>query len=274
MCGGDDVPALGGGLTGWFRRIRGADRVSTRRLVLGMSVVFIVTGLLSPAGPGAQAEKADRDVREEAEAALDDRDDFVGSGSTVGLAKVRTRFADSTLILRYGLLNDLEADIRVPFVYAEREVDFGVTRERREDAGLGDVSGALRYQIWHERAGSPDVVLSLDVKSRTGDEPLLGSGDWNVGGSIALVKTFDPVVLFGRVGYTATLEREGRDPGDALVHPLGRLMLRCVSSSEPRPPYFAGPCDGRRRSCSLDGRGWSDGARRYRSTDGAVEGVR
>jgi hypothetical protein len=219
-------------------------------VVRGVTVALIVTGLLSPAPLRAQPAKEDRDVREEAEATqramdiflreqkvlirrgelwlelnsfyiTDTRDDFVGSGTAVGLAKVRTRSAESTLILRYGLLNDLEADLRVPFVYAEQQVDLGATRLRRDEAGLGDVAAGVRYQVWRERPGSPDVVLSVEGKSRTGDEPLLGTGHWNVGGSIALVKTFDPVVFFGRLGYTATLEREGRDPGDEVFYQLG-----------------------------------------------------
>jgi hypothetical protein len=42
-----------------------------------------------------------------------------------------------------------------------------------------------------------------------------------VGGGVALVKTLDPVVFFGRLGYSATLERQGRDPGDQLFYVLG-----------------------------------------------------
>jgi hypothetical protein len=35
------------------------------------------------------------------------------------------------------------------------------------------------------------------------------------------VKTIDPVVLFGSLGYTATLENGGRDPGDQVDYSLG-----------------------------------------------------
>jgi Putative MetA-pathway of phenol degradation len=210
----------------------------------------MVAGLLGPPTLPAQSQRDDRDVREEAEAAqramdiflreqkvlirrgelglelssfysTDSRDQFVGSGDAVGLAEVQTRLVESTLIFRYGLLDDLEASVRVPFVWAEQEIDLGASRQRREDSGLGDVFAALRYQVWHEGAGTPDVVLGVEAKSPTGDEPLLGSGHWNVGGSISLVKTLDPVVMFGKVGYTLTLERDGRDPGDEVFYQLG-----------------------------------------------------
>jgi hypothetical protein len=41
------------------------------------------------------------------------------------------------------------------------------------------------------------VVLSVEGQAPTGDEPLLGREQWNLGGSIALIKTIDPVVIFG-----------------------------------------------------------------------------
>ena len=45
----------------------------------------------------------------------------------------------------------------------------------------------------------------------------LGTGHWTVGGGITLVKTLDPVVFFGRLGYTYTLERAGSDPGNDIT---------------------------------------------------------
>jgi hypothetical protein len=65
------------------------------------------------------------------------------------------------------------------------------------------------------------VIFFLDVKSPTGDEPLLGTGHWSVGGGVSLVKTLDPVVLFGRVGYIVTIEKNGRDPGDEVFYQAG-----------------------------------------------------
>jgi Putative MetA-pathway of phenol degradation len=231
--------------------------VARALIVRILTVVLSAVWLFCPAAADAQAAKGDaqpakdeKEVREEAEEAqramdiflreqkvlirrgelwgeldsfysTDSRDDFIGSGNSVSLAKVQTKSVVSTLVLRYGLLNDLEADLRVPFVWAEQDVDFGVGRQHREQAGLGDVSASLRYQVWHERAGSPDILLSLEGKAPTGDEPLLGTGHWDVGATIAVVKTFDPVVLFARAGYIATLEARGRDPGDQVLYQMG-----------------------------------------------------
>jgi len=136
-------------------------------------------------------------------------------------AKVITRTATKILIPRYGLLDELEFDLQIPFGFAEQELDFGIARSRREDLGLGDIAGRLRYQLLYEGRVRPDLTLELEVKSRTGGDTLLGTGHWQVGGGVALVKTLDPVVFFGRPGYSATLERQGRDPGDQLFYVLG-----------------------------------------------------
>lgn len=156
-------------------------------------------------------------------------------GSIAVPAEITNRSVFPTLIVRYGLLNNLELDVEIPFFgYAEEETDFRVERIQTtegiieierirtiDDQGLGDITGRLRYQIWREQGASPDVILDLNGKSRTGDEPLLGTGHWNVGGGITLVKTLDPVVFFGRLGYTYTLERKGRNPGDEISYSIG-----------------------------------------------------
>jgi hypothetical protein len=151
----------------------------------------------------------------------DERDDFLALDNRRELATITTRRVSWSVVGRYGLMDKLELNLIIPFGYAEREIDLGFARSRTDDFGLGDIAGRLRYQLWQERGASPDVILSFDVKSRTGGDTLLGSGHWNVGGGITLVKTIDPVVFFGRLGYSGTLEREGRDPGDQLLYELG-----------------------------------------------------
>ena len=54
-----------------------------------------------------------------------------------------------------------------------------------------------------------------------GGDSLLGTGTWSLGVGITLVKTLDPVVFFGRVGYTYTFEHEGFDPGNEITFLAG-----------------------------------------------------
>jgi Putative MetA-pathway of phenol degradation len=156
-------------------------------------------------------------------------------GSIAVPAKITNRSVFTTLIARYGLVNDLELDVEIPFFgYAEEKIDFRVERIQTmegirqierirtiDDQGLGDIAGRLRYQLWREQGARPDVILDLGGKSPTGDDPLLGTGHWSVAVGITLVKTLDPVVFFGRLGYTFTLKREGGDPGDEIHYSLG-----------------------------------------------------
>jgi len=151
---------------------------------------------------------------------LDTKETFLRSGADTAVAKLTKRTGLPSLTMRYGLVNDLELDMVLPFYgFSEQEIDVETARRRIRvrDHGLGDITGLVRYQVWHERGSSPDVIFDVRGKSRTGGDSLLGTGHWNIGGGITLVKTLDPVVFFGRLGYTYTLERAGIDPGNEIA---------------------------------------------------------
>jgi hypothetical protein len=214
-----------------------------------VAVLAVVTGVLCPSMVSAQPAKEDKDVREEAEEArramdvflrqekvlirrgelwlesnsfysTDSRDDLVVSGFTQ-FGKVTTQAAETSLLARYGILDNLEFDLRVPFVWASQEINVGVTRLRTEDSGLGDVTASLKFQVWREGPGTPDISLSLDGRAPTATDSLLGTGHWGVGATIGLVKTLDPVVFFARVGYLASIGDGGRNPGDVVAYQFG-----------------------------------------------------
>lgn len=152
--------------------------------------------------------------------------DFNSQGNIGVTPKSNTRTVDTGLLLRYGLANDLEFDIAVPYGFIEQEDEFGASSTQNavlvDNAGIGDITGALRYTAWKETGIIPAITLSLNAKSTTGDEEKrLGTGFWNVGGGISLVKTIDPVVFFGSLGYTETLEDNGVDPGSQVSYSLG-----------------------------------------------------
>jgi hypothetical protein len=149
------------------------------------------------------------------------REDFIGSNSE--LARITTRFFDNTLLARYGVLTDgLELDLIAPvFVYAEQTLDFGTGRSTTTESGVGDFGGAIRYQAWYEHGGRPSIVFDIQGKSRTGGPGLLGTGTWSAGGGLTLIKTIDPVVLFGRVGYTYNFASHSRDLGNVIDYRAG-----------------------------------------------------
>ncbi len=164
--------------------------------------------------------------------------------------KVRFRSASANFLMRYGLAEDVEFNFAVPLVYTEVERDAGVFGEirvgptgttatttvfpptRQAGVGFGDIGLALRYAAIHEKGVIPEVTLNVNAKSVTGDaDRFLGTGFWNVGTGVSLVKSIDPVVLFGSLGYNWTLEKEDVDlgmsisgdvdPGDQILYSIG-----------------------------------------------------
>jgi hypothetical protein len=156
---------------------------------------------------------------------------YVQDSTEVIPVKNEFKSVSTGLFVRYGVADDVELNVSVPFVFTERSIDPRFSRigtnppqiyERRDDAGLGDVSGALRWGAWHEEGLIPETTLSLNFKSDTGREnAALGTGFWNVGANVSLVKTIDPVVFFGSLGYIAVLPQGGIDPGDQVPYSFG-----------------------------------------------------
>ncbi len=140
-----------------------------------------------------------------------------------------TRSVDTNLSVSYGIADDLALSLSLPYSYSELESDsapFTVNQERvvnhNNHIGIGDISGSLRYTAWHESGATPGITLNLNAKAPSGDDKRrLGSGLWSVGAGMSLVKTIDPVVFFGSLGYTARLPAGGVDLGDQISYSLG-----------------------------------------------------
>ena len=144
-----------------------------------------------------------------------------------------SRFASANFLMRYGLAEDLEFNFGVPIVYTQLERDTrplvlttGGTSipffTREAGVGLGDINWAFRYAAIREDRGLPEVTLNVNAKADTGDEDRrLGTGHWSVGTGVSLVKTIDPVVVFGSLGYTWILEQGDVDLGDAIPYSIG-----------------------------------------------------
>lgn len=94
------------------------------------------------------------------------------------------------------------------------------------DPRIGDITFGVAYKFLDEAAGMPDGVLSVDVRAPTGKDPYgiklvetsgndnlfvpedlpTGNGVWGVTTGLSLVKTYDPAIVFGNIGYTYNLE--------------------------------------------------------------------
>lgn len=152
-----------------------------------------------------------------------ERQDWVPVTGGVALIPTTRRFIDTTLVARYGLLTDgLEVDLIAPvYVHAEQVLDVASTQLTTTDDGVGDFGAAVRYQVWYERGLRPSLIVDVQGKSRTGGTGLTGTGTWNAGGGVTLVKSIDPVVFFGRLGYTYNFASQTRDLGNIVSYQLG-----------------------------------------------------
>lgn len=154
----------------------------------------------------------------------DKRQEFLPVAPGVStLFDTRRRFFDAALFARAGILTDgLELNVSFPFlIHADQESQLASGRLGSSSTGIGDVGAALRYQVWYERGARPGLIIDITGKSRTAGDTLRGTGHANIGGGITLIKSIDPVVFFGRLGYAETLAHGDRNPGNIIEYSAG-----------------------------------------------------
>ncbi|OLL30266.1 hypothetical protein BTH42_18325 [Burkholderia sp. SRS-W-2-2016] len=162
---------------------------------------------------------------------------FLGN---INLGQTKSHQVMADLDTRYGLTDRISVDVDVPYIY--RRSNFivggaGGAASSLSDAtvsshDLGDVNFGMYYQFVRETNSMPDIVGSLRVKAPTGTSPFgqkvvqvdadntnlvaptklpTGTGFWNITAGLSVLKTYDPVVLFGSVSYTYNLARSFAD---------------------------------------------------------------
>lgn len=163
---------------------------------------------------------------------------------TIRVDKLDRDIVTGALTLRYGILDRLQMDGRVPVVYRRDEEVLGVgtidERERSIDNfNVGDIEASVSHQTLIGRGAIPDVITRARARFPTGEHPFgirtedigggelrltkapTGSGFYSVGPGVTLVWTSDPVVFFVGGSYLFNLERNFTgfgdiDPGDSL----------------------------------------------------------
>lgn len=164
----------------------------------------------------------------------------------------------SAASLRYGLTDNLEVGVRVPYIYRS---DASILAPIAGSAtggpaatidnsakgnGIGDVEVSARYQLLTGRNGLPFLIANLQGVLPTGTSAFAvprdgngralraatGAGFYGISPSLTAILPTDPAVLFGSIGYTWNLARNVNtlippvqidrvDPGDAISASLG-----------------------------------------------------
>jgi hypothetical protein len=143
---------------------------------------------------------------------------------------------------RYGFFPGFEGFLAIPYIWGQRQTIGPSTYIGTEEAGIGDIAFGLKDNILQEKQYIPVVVVGASAVAPTGHNPYLapsiltptttsitsttsptsttsttvaqagdtrnplniqlGTGHWQVQGSLTALKSNDPLVLYGSINYT------------------------------------------------------------------------
>jgi hypothetical protein len=145
------------------------------------------------------------------------------------------------LIGRYSITPRLSLNLDVPYVGRSTDYQQGgaggsaasIDEADSTGKGIGDVNFSVNYKIFTESARRPDTVLTLGVTAPSGLAPYgikwynvassqyeefavpnrqpTGNGVWQATFGSSFVKTMDPAIVFGNVGYVHSFTRSFND---------------------------------------------------------------
>lgn len=162
---------------------------------------------------------------------------FLGN---INLGETKSHQVMADLDTRYGLTDRISIDVDVPYIYRHSNFIVGgaggaantLSDASANSSDIGDVNFGVYYQFLKETNNLPDLVGSLRVKAPTGSSPFgikvqqvdadntnlvapsklpTGTGFWNITAGVSVLKTYDPVVLFGSLSYTYNVARSFSD---------------------------------------------------------------
>lgn len=162
---------------------------------------------------------------------------------------LRNRQLVSPFAIRYGLTPRIQlfANLPLGFAIGERADPAGVQIPGRNTFksvfGMADTSAGVTYLIQKGQCDEPDIIGTVGFVAPTGHHPfenitdplrtdptpISGSGFWGVNANVTFIKTYDPAVIFGNLGYSHLFARTFGDgingatvwPGESFTYGLG-----------------------------------------------------
>lgn len=144
---------------------------------------------------------------------------------------------------RWGLNPRLTLNLDVPYIARKTIYQKGgaggsaaaIAQEETHGTGIGDVTVSANYKLFGERGWRPETVLTGGITAPTGREPYgldwkvierddddfirfavpskqpTGNGLWQANIGLSAVKSADPAILFGNIGYVRSFKRSFDD---------------------------------------------------------------
>lgn len=129
--------------------------------------------------------------------------------------KAATHSFTNTVIMDYGLRNNLTVGASVPLVY---KLDVQGASKKRWVTGMGDISANARWQPFSLSRTMPSLTLNSSLRLPTGVSPYeinadteLSTGSGTLGLSLGgnVSKVVDPVVLYSSLTWGTSFEKTG-----------------------------------------------------------------
>lgn len=144
---------------------------------------------------------------------------------------------------RWGINPKLTLNLDVPYLARKTIYQKGgaggsaaaIAQEETNGNGIGDVTVSANYKLFPEGRRRPETVMTVGVTAPTGREPYgldwkvierdnddfirfavpaqqpTGNGVWQASLGLSAVKTADPAILFGNIGYIRSFQRSFDD---------------------------------------------------------------
>lgn len=132
---------------------------------------------------------------------------------------VRTnRLIISTIDVRLGITPDWQGSVVLPFGWSSGQLVFAGADEYSSTGGIGDINVSLTRLLQEGDMESATIMANFSCSAPTGQSNFassvavpgasLGQGFWTATAGITMVRVFDPLVLFGGIGYQHRFDTE------------------------------------------------------------------
>jgi hypothetical protein len=156
---------------------------------------------------------------------------------TVSDQRQRDDSGEARLTVRLGLPWRSQIEVRAPFDLRAQDSGLGDgTNVFNREANVGDLEVELSHQFLAEKSWWPDVVGAVSWRFPTGQDPLRlpvaslasGGGVNTLTGRVTALKSFDPLVVFSTLAYSANFDHHESfgdvHPGDVLDWQMGAIL--------------------------------------------------